>query len=630
MRRLSRSAALWLLLVVGLLAMAPGLIHRVAIEQGNATYELSMPDDQLVAILHAGVEPDVVYGDLRASGLGSVAVAMQTIADLEEAGEIVIFSRPEMLERLLFSEDSASTLPRGDGTFISVIDEETRALEALKAVDPTSRIERVEVSGLTFHFVSGIEAIEEVSVGYDDARIRALRDRGLEVIARVPEAFNAPDFLIAELDRLKRQFGVTRVLFTGDRAPSAASPENLRALAGWLRDEGFALMLIEFEAQEGVDSYIDIIGHGIRLHSIDLGREADPTTSVERAVRAIKERSIRVIFLRANETIGAPGRLEGLSGVLAEIQTSLPAGFHAGVAQPFAPLSLSPLLAIGALASSVAIAALTGLLLGSTISTLAGALTALVGTGVLATGAPLLGDLFRLGIAILSAILALYVTRPTPRWLPATSEYLKAALVIFAGGLTLTALAYDNRFLLNAENFWGVKALLLAPPLIATAVATHRSLGSARWSDSLAVLRMPVRAWHIGALALAGFAAWYFLLRSGNTGAATDFELVLRQELENLLYVRPRTKEFLIGFPALLVGIVVAARGRYGWWLYVVAAVGAASAIDSFTHFHQPLLVSTLRTGLSIVLGFGIGLAALAILGPLDSFIRRTSAITRP
>jgi Family of unknown function (DUF5693) len=121
----------------------------------------------------------------------------------------------------------------------------------------------------------------------------------------------------------------------------------------------------------------------------------------------------------------------------------------------------------------------------------------------------------------------------------------------------------------------------------------------------------------------------YLTLRSDNTGAAFDIELAFRQELENLLYVRPRTKEFLIGFPALLVGILLTTRTRYGWWLYVVGAIGTASAIDTFTHFHAPLLVSILRTVLGIAIGFVLGVAGWWLLALAERGARRIGIMPR-
>jgi hypothetical protein len=140
---------------------------------------------------------------------------------------------------------------------------------------------------------------------------------------------------------------------------------------------------------------------------------------------------------------------------------------------------------------------------------------------------------------------------------------------------------------------------------------------------------MPIRAWHVLAMAIMAGIVGYLLLRSDNTGAASDLELVFRQQLEDLFYVRPRTKEFLIGFPALLLGVVLAWRSPHAWWLYAVGAIGTAGAIDSFSHFHTPLLVSLLRTGSAAALGYVIGLAGLGLVWLLLRLLARLDILPR-
>ena len=68
----------WIAIVLGLLAMAPSLVMRIAVEQANTVFEHSMPEEELTALIQAGLEPDVVYGELTDAGLGSVAIEMLT------------------------------------------------------------------------------------------------------------------------------------------------------------------------------------------------------------------------------------------------------------------------------------------------------------------------------------------------------------------------------------------------------------------------------------------------------------------------------------------------------------------------------------------------------------------------
>ena len=605
----------WLLLLVGLVAMAPGLVTRVDVETRNATFEITMPDDELIELIHSGVDGERVYNALTGAGLRSVAVEMETPGKLEEDGRIAIFERSELIGLQILSGAEIDELPEGDGTYVLLLDDDPTILDRIGAAVPTAGIEPVTVGGREFQLISGVPAIEDVPIGYDDAFVDQLISRGIAVIARVPSVAGDPDFIRAELARLRDEHGIDRVLFTGISTPFVGSPEADAALADWLAEEGFAIVLIEFTPQEGIDAYVERIGRAVRLHALNLAVLTSPAAAIDQGVRAVKERNIRILFVRPSETPSAEARLDGLVTVMRGITSGVPGIFTPGPATPFDPLEPTPLLAIGGVLASAGIAAAAGALLGAPWALLAGGLMALLAVGAAVTGIGIAGDLLRLGVAVLVSVAAVFAARPARRIGPALLEYGKAIAVVIAGGLTISGLAYGNQFLVNAEDFWGVKALLIAPPAIVAAWAAYQSLDRPRWGDTITILSIPLRAWHVLALGFVGALVWYLLLRSDNTGSATDVELAFRQQLENLLYVRPRIKEFLFGFPALIVGIVLVTRTRHAWWLSVAAAVGVASAVDTFTHFHSPLLISILRTLLGAAIGLVLGLVALWLIG---------------
>lgn len=619
----------WLVLLVGLLAMAPGLVTRVDVETRNATFELTMPDDELIELIHSGVDGERVYNGLTGAGLRSVAVEMETPGKLEEDGRIAIFERSELIGLQILAGAELDELPEGDGAYVLLLDEDPTILERVAAAVPTAGIEPVTVGGREFHLISGVPVIEDVPIGYDDAFVDQLVSRGIGVIARVPSVAGDPDFVRAELERLRDEHGIDRILFTGISTPFVGSPDADAALADWLADEGFAVVLIEFTPQEGIEAYVDRIGRAVRLHALNLAVLASPAAAIDQGVRAVKERNIRILFVRPSDSPSAEGRLEELVRVMRGVTAGVPGIFSPGPATPFDPLVPTPLLTIGGVLASAGIAAAAGALLGAWWAVAAGGLMALLAIGASATGIGMAGDLLRLGVAILVSVVAVFAARPARSLPPALIEFGKAVAVVIAGGLTISGLAYGNQYLVNADDFWGVKALLIAPPAIVAAWAAYQSLDRPRWGDTITILSIPLRAWHVVALGAVGALVWYLLLRSDNTGSATDLELSFRQQLENLLYVRPRIKEFLFGFPALVAGIVLVTRTRHAWWLYVAAAVGVASAVDTFTHFHSPLLISILRTVLGAAIGLVLGVVALWLLGVAERGARWLGILPR-
>src|SRR5262249_39008283 len=80
--------------------------------------------------------------------------------------------------------------------------------------------------------------------------------------------------------------------------------------------------------------------------------------------------------------------------------------------------------------------------------------------------------------------------------------------------------------------------------------------------------------------------------------------------------VRPRTKEFLVGHPALIVALALWALARGRAWivpLLCVGAIGQESLVNSFCHLHTPIALTLARTWNSLWLGSLIGLAVLPL-----------------
>jgi len=90
-------------------------------------------------------------------------------------------------------------------------------------------------------------------------------------------------------------------------------------------------------------------------------------------------------------------------------------------------------------------------------------------------------------------------------------------------------------------------------------------------------------------------------------------EVRVRNWLELTFYARPRSKEFLLAFPALALFLEADRRRAplLALPLGVLAELGAVSVINAFCHGFTPLRVSLIRAGLSAVLGLALGLVLL-------------------
>jgi hypothetical protein len=120
-----------------------------------------------------------------------------------------------------------------------------------------------------------------------------------------------------------------------------------------------------------------------------------------------------------------------------------------------------------------------------------------------------------------------------------------------------------------------------------------------------------LQLWHLLAGVGALVAIVLLLARTGNDPGVgiSGIEMKLRDLLDRYL-VRPRTKEFLVGHPALLAAVALAAA-RVGTRLIVplavVGAIGQVSLVNSFCHLHTPLLLTAIRSFNGLWLGVLLG-----------------------
>ena len=198
------------------------------------------------------------------------------------------------------------------------------------------------------------------------------------------------------------------------------------------------------------------------------------------------------------------------------------------------------------------------------------------------------------------------------------------SLLTLVGGLVVVGLYSRVGYLAGVGQFRGVKVSYLVPLVLLLAAVVADLPGRvepwSRWwtrarvrtaqffSSPVTVVEALVIAAALGAVVVA-------LMRSGNRPLVmpSGTELQVRDLLESLLVARPRTKEFLVGHPALMLAIALSLRGRRTWLplLGLLAAVGQVSLLNSFCHLHTPLHVTALRSFHGLWAGALVGAAAV-------------------
>jgi hypothetical protein len=496
------------------------------------------------------------------------------------------------------------------------------ALKARVELQPPQDAPAVEVrsqSGARFWVVGDPLAITQLGLGLDPVQVAQVRAGGKPIVARLINPQGITPLALRGSLLFAREQGASLLIFAGDqvlgyRAGVKATAHNIQANA-------MRFGAIEFAKQAGAGNLTQAIPqHTVRVHSVGLAESLllSPGEIIDRLERAAQERNIRVLYLRAAGTDTAT-----LRDILQQLERRLHRAGYAireSGARPFE-----------ALQPPVWQFALVGLGVG----VLAGwALTLFRRVGVWAFAPLALGVAFALlcllplgrkAVALAAALLFPTVGVVAMAWLargtaPSLWQGGRLLLVPFAwslmGALHIVGLLAETPFLIKADQFAGVKLAHALPLLLVLVFYTAWVVG--RWDFWREWLTHPV-LWGQALLALVVLGAvGLMLIRTGNEapGAVPDWELRLRALLESVMQVRPRTKEFLIGHPALVVGawLLLTGRTRFLPLVMFLATIGQASVVNTFCHLHSPLLVSLQRTGWGILLGVGLGLLVLGVL----------------
>jgi hypothetical protein len=576
---------------------------------------------------------------LQAMGLGAVPVS--------ETHTYVVWwpeGTPQWLalSLRLHLEPWARTVAKGRGLVVWEI----------QARPPTEGFAGVPVSAA---------AVAHLGLGLSETAVRVIRQAGLAV---VPRFLHSPTLTAAQVRARLAQIKAPAydgipVVFSGQRV--AGYPDLAAEWVSGLAARQLPVGLIEFVAQPGDDAMVRGVGlRGIRVHAITPPElvKMDPEVGVERWRRAVRERDIRLLYVRPlpweNPAVTSLASLDETGGevtgdlllqknveYLQRIAGALQRdGYELGQPVPFRRLVYPwPILLL--LAAGVGAGA--WLLLARLVR-----LPLWVGSGVVAASVVLFAAGYLMGYTSLvrrAFALVAAVAYPTLGVLRARETagrpggvmkgYWVATGISLLGALQVVGLLGEVRFMLKIEQFAGVKLAHVAPPFLVFLAVVLGPLpmvlerGAGGWGRVQRFLSAQVPVRYLAAAALAGVCGLLYVLRTGNDALPVwRAELYLRQLLEGLLVVRPRTKELLVGHPLLVAALDQEARGRssLAGWLMVGAVIGQLSMVNTFSHIHTPLWVSAWRTALGLVGGLIIG---WCVARPLVEWVATSYLATR-
>lgn len=595
---MKRNRWIGLLAALMLALSLPSLFQRMGWEERSRTVAVLF-DSRGLETLARETETDWLdwAQRLRQAGLTGLAVREETLERLEERGVLTWMTRSEALTdphwQQSYPQPVRDWLPkRGKGVLAAVWEQETEAWLSERLTACEVAFTRCPDGGVTYYLIDGGAELAHLPLGIRQETAQAAEKLGLALcpVVEVPKMGNT----VALARALYKEWEALEcpVLLTwGDRLPGWDEDEAaaLDLLEQYLRSGG-ALALTEvsqhgrnlpLESKEQVTEraagallrgYVqwDFVSQRYGALGYDDGREISFALS-----RAAGERNCRILWLQpmadweTGETVTQPEAYETL---LTQLDGDLERyGMGMGLASPAAPVGGGLPLLLRQLLSWVTAA----------------------GTGCL-------------------CVLLLF--EGSRRW----RTVLAAQLLALLGGLASAGWLSATPVLVGEASFRGVKAAQIVPLLLFLALWGRRAWRKGR--DSIAVFlekavsgKILLLSWlGAGVAVLLALVGGYYLLRTGNSGMVADWELRVRNELEERLLIRPRFKEFALGLPCLILWCRGEVRGLWEPLLGAGAVIGLTSVTNTFLHC-TPLRISLLRTGVGWALGGLIGLAVLLL-----------------
>jgi len=391
------------------------------------------------------------------------------------------------------------------------------------------------------------------------------------------------------------------------------------------------LGMFEFFPQTGLNTlarYMD--KNVVRVHAIsdnDMPKYNEKT-AVERYNLAISERNIRALYVRLFGMSDPASAIDRATSYLGLINDNIRnEGFTPGSPSPLAGIPYSRLIifliGLGVIGGSLLI--LSSLLPAkwAVWTVVLGILGFLGWAGFLYLSPALARKAFALLSVIIFPVIAVtvFLREEKRSFAPAVFTLLKMSAVSFVGAVIMTGLLAEKSYMLTLDVFTGVKVAHIIPLVLIPLYFMFR--GTRPLEKTRKLLETPVLAWHvvIGAVVLAALAV--YIVRTGNDAAVlvTSWETRLRDILDQVLGVRPRSKEFLFGHPVMLVLLYYGFDQRK-LALLLFGIIGQISLVNTYAHIHTPLLISFVRSFHGLWLGIAIGAVVIAAVNLFMKWMR--------
>jgi hypothetical protein len=635
----------WLIVVVGVLCSLFLWGQRMQSEANYKNVQMVVNYSDIVAMANANDMSEEEFArELQVRGVSAVLYKEWSIGSLNATGQISI-AVGNNIEYTPFASKISKDVPVSSANaYIALLDKnialqvKEHVLQKVPAADYyPGQIDMITIPIMVpngdSEVVTALNKIKEIGAGFDMAGIARMSALGMDTVPQLRSWDNPTDeSLRVAFDEIKAMPNLVYMLFNDKGIPGY--PGKIRTVANLLKDsQGNSLVsvgTIEFSDQKGLNQLGILLNKDvIRLHTISNNEMSNmtPDSALDRWLLAARERNMRSLLVRFFDITMPGSNLQGNLAYVDSIQSGLlESGFS--LDQPYEkPNSIYSNTKLLAMVGFAVAAGVMLILLEMRLPKLS--LLALIG-GIAIWLALLLVNptMAKKMMALLSVITfptlsCLLIMKPEARSIgKSVVALLKLCAISYIGAVLMVGLLADILFMLKLDQFIGVKLAHVVPivavPFILYIWNEEKPL---TFVKQLLEKALDYKWTMLGVLvAVAGV---IYLSRTGNSGAELSAaESMMRTFLNDVMGVRPRSKEFLIGYPFTLLLFWLGAS-RKNWILTIPAIIGQVSLVNTYAHIHTALIMSMQRSFNGLVLGIAVGLLLIIGVRMLFAIYRR-------
>lgn len=650
----------WIILGVMLVALLPGIGQRISVEEGNNKVTVSLLYNN-VSNKVSETKLQSVLDEFRGMGLNTVSVMEEDVNALVSRGEVTSIKYNVLCHK--YDEQSINIAKfikancpdvAFDSHLVMVGGESGKEFFAYSMPRRFTSKDYAfagTIDGMDIYvFYDGRKELWDYAIGYDEKLIADLKDKGFDIalVHKVKNYGNTE--YIEDIDRIVKEFDIEYFNIKSDAyeyKDEDKNHANYENIAKLINDNDMTLVVTENTDQLSnqkcfgyVQIFNAVMGEGgsrkvLRSYETYDDSNADTTNYLYRTKQYFNstiDRNLKFITV----TLPVPDKIshsecaDNMLKAVAEYKAKAEAAGFVFVprTEPFdynpnKTLNSAICAIVMVMCALLAFEMVSGrkyFLL--TLGAMAISALAFLGTFVIPA------SLVALYPTVYSVVQSCFAMTVFLAFLKKVKDRLPLFPLVLSGvGVLVGALligAIGQGVLLSGINYYvnndifrGIKLSLLVP-IAYTAVIYYimfvKKEGSGFLVDVRNLLNANIKVYWLLIGCVVAAMGVYYIIRSGNVNEISALEQFVRSTLTEIFPARPRTKEFLIGYPAIVLFIYYVKRTDTDvmkWILAIAGSIVAASVANSFCHVFTDFTTIVSRTINGILIGALVSVCAI-------------------